>query len=255
LESWSRLAPVVALAALSVWQMGRARRIVIPVGLLVAAAAAYNIWAGGDWAMHYESRFLMPLYPPLLVLAADGCLIAAGCVRRRLTWAQPQLIAALAAAFVTVRLSPVRETRVEWLEWKSPTMFKSDNENNARRAVWLRSHAAPSTVIGLNWAGIPAYFSRLPAVDFLGKCDRHISHSLAKMYWPGHSKWDWDYILESVRPDVIYEPVRGLELREDFKALYEVIDVAGSQLHVRSGSRHKLGLWQDGGATGDPAVH
>jgi hypothetical protein len=37
---------------------------------------------------------------------------------------------------------------------------------------------------------------------------------------PGHAKWDWDYVVNEARPDIIVFASRGLALRSDFRENY-----------------------------------
>ena len=56
------------------------------------------------------------------------------------------------------------------------------------------------------WAGTIPYF--LPKVDFidpLGKMDKYIARTKPRHpFWPGHTKWDWQYTLETYKPDFIF---------------------------------------------------
>ena len=59
--------------------------------------------------------------------------------------------------------------------------------------------------------GRPATSLQRPTLDVLGKSDRHIAKLPVRFFHPGHSKWDWDYMLLERRPDVIVDTSRGLE--------------------------------------------
>jgi hypothetical protein len=63
------------------------------------------------------------------------------------------------------------------------------------------------------WAGVPAYYSRRTMLDLLGKNDTFIATSPPHGdFFPGHNKWDYNYSIGKLQPDVIFQTFdRGLE--------------------------------------------
>ena len=63
------------------------------------------------------------------------------------------------------------------------------------------------------WAGVPAYYSHRTMLDLLGKNDTFIATSAPHgAFFPGHNKWDYDYSIGELQPDVIFQTFdRGLE--------------------------------------------
>ena len=63
------------------------------------------------------------------------------------------------------------------------------------------------------WAGVPAYYSHRIMLDLLGKNDTFIATSAPHgAFFPGHNKWDYDYSIGKLQPDVIFQTFdRGLE--------------------------------------------
>ena len=60
--------------------------------------------------------------------------------------------------------------------------------------------------IAVIWAGIIPYFSEMPCTDIQGKCDKYIARKKSDDsygYNPGHMKWDYDYSLNKLKPDII----------------------------------------------------
>ena len=107
--------------------------------------------------------------------------------------------------------------RSDWYGTGNETLFKRENLTLLRAGHYLREHSAESTSVALHWAGTTAYFAERPAVDVLGKSDRHIARLSVDRFSPGHSKWDWSYVIHSLRPDVILDVSRGLGARRDFR--------------------------------------
>jgi hypothetical protein len=59
-------------------------------------------------------------------------------------------------------------------------------------------------VIGVHAAGVvPYYMPEHRFHDLLGKSDRHIAGTSARHGAPGHNKWDYEYSLGRVAPDVL----------------------------------------------------
>lgn len=221
------LAPSLALAAVTAVQRRRDRRVGLAAGL-VAMALAYHVWVGGDWLPEYGTRFIAPVLPLLSMLACAGAWML---MERRPGLRQlsagaahaPYLLVALGAALL---VAPGR-ARAEWLDPRAPTMLRVENWVNLQHAEYLREHTHPSTTIALHWGGVPAYFSGRPAIDVLGRSDRHVAKLTVPRFAPGHSKWDWDYVLETRRPDIFLRVSRKLDRRSDFRARYLEAHTAG----------------------------
>ncbi|MBL4685803.1 MAG: hypothetical protein JKY37_14505, partial [Nannocystaceae bacterium] len=129
----------------------------------------------------------------------------------------------------------------EWFSADGPTMYRKHNARNHARALYVREHTASDTVIGVHWAGVPVYFSERPAVDLLGKSDRHIAKLRVRRFHPGHSKWDWDYVVNVRKPDAILIATRGLARRADFQRHYaEVVRDGKVRFFMRRESLPKL---------------
>jgi hypothetical protein len=89
----------------------------------------------------------------------------------------------------------------------------------------------------VHWAGVVPYVSRLPAIDVLGKSDRHIARLSVDRFEPGHAKWDWDYVLDAQRPDLFDAPSRGLEDDARFRtAFVRVRAPGGVSFYLRRGA-------------------
>jgi hypothetical protein len=105
----------------------------------------------------------------------------------------------------------------------------------------LQKVVRPGATIATAWAGIPAYFSDYKLVDVLGFNDRHVARAPSRLpgdedhprlYRPGHDRWDFDYLLVSVRPDAFFQ-VWGPRL-EGLKV---------GELMTSAGYRRRNGIW------------
>ena len=78
----------------------------------------------------------------------------------------------------------------------------------------MRDTTEAGASIGTVWAGVPAYYSHRTMFDFLGKNDTFIATSAPHGdFFPGHNKWDYNYSIGKLQPDVIFQTFdRGLEI-------------------------------------------
>jgi hypothetical protein len=76
----------------------------------------------------------------------------------------------------------------------------------ARRGLRIRERTPEDTVIGVLAAGAVPYFSGRRAIDLLGRSDPVIARSPpidAGIFFPGHSKWDYEHSVVELHPDLI----------------------------------------------------
>ena len=70
----------------------------------------------------------------------------------------------------------------------------------------MRDTTEAGASIGTIWAGVPAYYSHRTMLDLLGKNDTFIATSAPHGdFFPGHNKWDYDYSIGKLQPDVIFQ--------------------------------------------------
>jgi hypothetical protein len=212
------LLPTLGLAALAIGLSPR-RRVLWVSAAQIGTALLWSVWVGGDWTISRGSRFVAPVLPVLLVLAAGGAALAAD---RWLVRSSPWLRLLLPALVLVpcAVLSSPKAARVEFFSSSEPTMYRPELQLNAKLAAYLREYSEPDTRVGVTWAGMLVYLSRRPGMDMLGKSDRHIARMAAPKHLPGHSKWDWAYVVGTARPDLIRAATRGLGRRADFRADY-----------------------------------
>jgi hypothetical protein len=85
----------------------------------------------------------------------------------------------------------------------------------------LQTVLKKDAVVATVWAGVPAYYLRQPMFDLLGKNDTRIAASAPHgEFFPGHNKWDYDYGIGEVRPDVVFQTfTRGIDENLDSRIL------------------------------------
>jgi hypothetical protein len=131
------------------------------------------------------------------------------------------------------------------------TMAWRENTENLSLAKYLREHSSRDATLAVHRAGVAPYFLDRYTIDVLGKADAHIARMVVPFFAPGHSKWDWQYIIQERRPDFIDRVSRGLDHRPDFVANYLRTTFDGRELYVRKSALNKL---QDPAAKFDPVA-
>lgn len=178
------------------------RRLVL-ASSLPAVWITYVVWIGGD-AFPYGRFFvaLIPLWSVFVGLLVEDMAkalrrsrLTAAPLARGLTLAALTLFVGSLAAHVRIALPILREAQEPF-----PAIVSV-----ACLALGIQNMELPDgRVIGVYFAGMTPYL--LPqhrAHDFLGKSDRHIARSRPHPGPPGHNKWDYEYSLGVVRPDLI----------------------------------------------------
>jgi hypothetical protein len=121
--------------------------------------------------------------------------------RRRLLaeWHAPRL---LAAASVIVVIC----TGLQWTRWLLFNFEEFDMDSRATAVgVQLGRVTPPTAVLAVTSAGAIPYFADRTSIDLLGKSDRFIARSAPRLprFVPGHNKWDLQYSIGALKPDVI----------------------------------------------------
>ena len=237
------LLPGLLLSVVALWEYW-SHPVIRLCALLVITSFTYNLWVGGDWGHEWGSRFVAPSLPMLVLLVVAGI----QCIGRRISSMKnfrpksdfgPVALISL-VTIVCVAINPTA-SRVEWLTPTPVTMYRNYNELFYRFASYIKEKTSLSMSIGVHWAGTLPYFSHRSAIDVLGKSDRHIAKLKVPRFIPGHSKWDWDYIVNERRPDIIVGHSRGLGAVQKFRDSYYLVSFRGElTFFVRKGALAEL---------------
>jgi arabinofuranosyltransferase len=159
------------------------------IGVLVVLAL-YCVWTGADY--YSFLRFFAAGWPLFFALgfAVASKLASAG------LGAWPALALLLFSANIA---------------WSLPLLLQSGWEGAQERlrvALFLEGAIPPDQSLASAWAGSFFYFSGLPGVDLLGKCDPVVARSQPdpRLGGSGHNKLDLDRSLGLLKPDWILLP-------------------------------------------------
>jgi hypothetical protein len=178
-----------------------ARRFLAPVAMLVVWFS-YVVSVGGD--VHGGSRFLVPIIPTLICCGVAFIAMAPGKATTR-PGRRVANAAALGSAVALVWgvLSGLN-TLFIWGDWFYLAEF-ARGQMAVKETIDDLALADGRTVAIFAAGTVPYFEPRLRFHDLLGKSDRHIANSRVKWGAVGHNKWDFDYSLNVVRPDVVVE--------------------------------------------------
>lgn len=109
--------------------------------------------------------------------------------------------AAVAAVCLTVSAYPVAK------QYRHRDLLLTHNNLFVTESVeTVRDTTKAGATVGTIWAGVPAYYSHRTMLDLLGKNDTFIATSAPHGdFFPGHNKWDYNYSIGKLRPDVIFQ--------------------------------------------------
>ena len=236
--------------ALLLWRRDRA--VLLPL-LVFLGQAAYSVYVGGDAWEHRggANRYLALAMPLYFILFAAAVQSLAELLFEKARASAPQqtrllriLFSIGAALFIFAAMLNFnsllgdRRSLERWALLRQP-LFIEGNKEYVRIAQDLRQITTPSAVIGVVTAGAIPYFSERPALDLLGKNDAFIArlkpHHMGspfnlEKFRPGHNKWDYDYSIGRLQPDVIVQLWGDSEAAQEYIRLYYVGGGADDEL-------------------------
>ena len=236
----------------------RRDRFVTLLAALFLAQIAYSIYVGGDaWedkggANRYIATAI-PMFFILFVLSFDRVkeALLQAIKGRQIT--QRALNLGL-AAFVLgsmLNFNALLDTR-SLTKWalRSQPLFVAGNIEYTHISLALQKFTTENASIAVVTAGVIPYLTDLYTVDLLGKNDAVIAHlpsrtatglSLLADFRPGHSKWDYDYSIGQLQPDVIVQLWGDTEeARAYIDQYYTIVEIDGMTFSVRSDSPNIL---------------
>ena len=93
------------------------------------------------------------------------------------------------------------------LDWTKNGAFSADGDSKVTiSTIELSKVITKKAVVATVWAGAPSYYLSNAMIDILGKSDPAIANSQPSHlldFWPGHSKWNYEYSIHKLSPDVV----------------------------------------------------
>ena len=199
---------VVGLLTLVRWQLPRLMLVLVFAALLV-----WQVWVGGDPWRYW--RMMAPAMPLLLMVLIDDLWWLAGKVGERLP-SQPlgeRLAAVLVVVAFVGAMIPVNERFWPEMNLSRDAYTVPDNQVNLEKSLLILTATDEGARVAVTWAGAIPYFTGRYAIDILGKSDKRIARLAPDLSgavsWngmnsvPGHNKYDLNYSLNTLHPDVV----------------------------------------------------
>jgi hypothetical protein len=171
---------------------------------------AYSIYVGGDYAepeTNAANRFITQGMPALLILFG---------------WMMSRVISDLGKISAlkinpAIPLSLIVLVVISGEPWVMVAIDNAPLLKSDIRRVKLALHIAENTdadaVIAVHAAGQIPYYSNRKTIDLLGLNDPIVAKGSGRgEFYPGHNKWNYEYSIDQLLPDVIadnFEPLAG----------------------------------------------
>jgi hypothetical protein len=198
------LALVAALSAL-LYRTLRSPQAALLAALFLAQCA-YSVWVGGDYAepeVGAANRFITQGMPSLFILfafAVEHLLSDVAFLHHSSTAAVPAGVSVAVAAITLAIVSGQ-----PWASWAEdgPPLLKADIRR-VRAGLAIADSTSPNATIAVHAAGQIPYYSNRRTIDLLGLNDPIVAKGpLAGPFYPGHDKWNYDYSIMELKPDLI----------------------------------------------------
>ena len=228
------------------------------LALIVLGQVAYSVYVGGDAWEHQggSNRYIsigIPLFFVLFTYCIHQIIRAVASFTNSKLLSKTTLFNLSTAIFVLfsmynfnffLRTAP--RTIETWILKRQP-IFVEGNKEYLRIVQAINQFTTPNARLAVVSAGSIPYFSERPSIDLLGKNERTIAHqpnhfpSSVKDIRPGHMKWDYDYSIGQLRPDVVVQ-LWGDEgsAQEYLEKYYIVVEIDGLQFSVLKNSSEIL---------------
>lgn len=233
----------------------RRDQIILILFLVILGQIAYSVYVGGDAWEHRggSNRYIalaMPLFFILFVYATGKffeSIESMNGVRSNNLFRFG--INAGFYAFVIlsmINFNFLTNTRAleRWLLIRQPNFIEANKEyiqisNN------LLKFTTPEARIAVVTAGAIPYFTGRPSIDLLGKNDPVIAHQENHLpaniadICPGHMKWDYDYTIGQLKPDVVVQLWGDTNTAKAYlQENYTIVEIGGMLFSVLTGSQN-----------------
>jgi hypothetical protein len=229
---------LAAAAGILLYRNMRSRETALLAALFLVQCA-YSVWVGGDYAepeVSAANRFISQGMPPLIVLFSLVAgrvmqdLVAAGARAPGQRARVPAYVPTLVAFAVVIVISGQ-----PWMMWgiDNAPLLKADIRR-VKVGVSIAENTSGTATIAVHAAGQIPYYSDRPTVDLLGLNDPIVAKGpLAGPFYPGHDKWNYDYSIMQLKPDLIADNWIKLGDYMRGKGEYEQLD---NGMYVRRNS-------------------
>lgn len=197
---------LLSLAALFFYKLQRNREALLLMGIFLAQCV-YSVYVGGDYAepeTDAANRFITQGMTALILLFSwmmSRVLADLKVGQPQSVSTHPKVSPALALA-LGVLLIVSGEPWFNYAIDNAP-LLKADIRR-VKLGLHIAQHTAPEAVIAVHAAGQIPYYSERTTIDLLGLSDPIVAMGEGHgEFYPGHNKWDYDYSIGELQPDLI----------------------------------------------------
>jgi hypothetical protein len=169
----------------------------------------YSIWVGGDYAeveVDAANRFITQGMPALIILfslVVDRIISDLITARRPTLQSRPRVQALISIGVALATLLVI--SGKPWIDWEinNSPLLKADIRR-VKLGLAIAAYTSPQAIIAVHAAGQIPYYSDRRTIDLLGLNDPVIAKGpLTGPFYPGHDKWNYDYSIIQLKPDLI----------------------------------------------------
>ena len=195
-----------SLAGLFYYKLQRNREALLLLGIFLAQCA-YSIYIGGDYAepeTNAANRFITQGMPALIILFSW----ITSRILSDLTTAQPQSALSKPKVNPAIPLALIILIIISGEPWftysiDNAPLLKADIRR-VKLALHIAENTSPEAVIAVHAAGQIPYYSERTTIDLLGLNDPVVAKGQGHgEFYPGHNKWDYEYSINQLQPDLI----------------------------------------------------
>jgi hypothetical protein len=195
-----------SLTALFFYKLQRSREALLLMGIFLAQCA-YSIYVGGDYAepeTNAANRFVTQGMTALILLFSwmtSRVLADLKVGQPQSTFPNPKASPAILLALGVLLII----SGEPWFNYSidNAPLLKADIRR-VKLGLHIAQHTAPEAVIAVHAAGQIPYFSERTTIDLLGLNDPIVAMGEGHgEFYPGHNKWDYDYSIGQLQPDLI----------------------------------------------------
>lgn len=224
----------------------RRTRIHITMLLIPLAMVAYTIYVGGDAWQYW--RMAAPGFPILAVLLVGAARTLA--IRFAKNDDRPPGGAMTVGIALVALLMANGHALLNLTLLRFPSSLMMINHLTLPESLAISEITEPDAKLGLFIAGTIPYMTERPAIDFLGKSDKLIARLPADISGAvnsglvtstsGHNKYNLDYSLKQLRPDLLVDkPIWGRQnLMAWARDHYVIGERDGVKMYLLKGSPH-----------------
>ncbi len=195
-----------SLACLFFYKLQRNREAQLLLGVFIAQCI-YSIYVGGDYAepeTNAANRFITQGMPALIILFSwmtSRILSDLKTAQPQSALSNPKMNPAIPLA-LSILLLISGEAWINYAIDNAP-LLKADIRR-VKLGLLIAENTSPKAIIAVHAAGQIPYFSERTAIDLLGLNDPAVAKSAGHgEFYPGHNKWDYEYSITQLQPDLI----------------------------------------------------